>query len=226
MHMYLSAIMAGLLGICWVPHRAAYRYRFFDIDTDTDTTFRYRYQCDPYRDIHVPYYPEWGYSTLKSGELPSRAPHTTYCNCLCSNNVQWQLPQSLPGQCSHIKFLHFIGINRYFMVSRMIFYNIIVTFLSNTRCKYRFRVLFWVSFRYPGSVSGDIDIGSCNDMQPSKCHTIWNAVSVIFAVNITPGASCSTNILHPCYLQFPPPSWKMNALQLGKNFVGIAKKLI
>ena len=136
--------MAGLLGICWVPHRAAYRYRFFDIDTDTDTTFRYRYQCDPYRDIHVPYYPEWGYSTLKSGELPSRAPHTTYCNCLCSNNVQWQLPQSLPGQCSHIKFLHFIGINRYFMVSRMIFYNIIVTFLSNTRCKYRFRVLFWV----------------------------------------------------------------------------------
>ena len=144
MHMYLSAIMAGLLGICWVPHRAAYRYRFFDIDTDTDTTFRYRYQCDPYRDIHVPYYPEWGYFTLKSGELPSRAPHTTYCNCLCSNNVQWQLPQSLPGQCSHIKFLHFIGINRYFMVSRMIFYNIIVTFLSNTRCKYRFRVLFWV----------------------------------------------------------------------------------
>ena len=99
--------------------------------------------------IHIaismqPYYPEWGYSTLKSGELPSRAPHTTYWNCLCSNNVQWQLSQSLPGQCSHIKFLHFIGINRCFMVSRMIFYHIIVTFISNTRCKYRFRVSFWV----------------------------------------------------------------------------------
>ena len=99
----------------------------------------------------------------KSGELPSRAPHTAYCNCLCSNNVRWQLPQSLPGQCSHIKFLHFIGINRYFVVSRMVFYYIIVTFLSNTRCKYRFRVssiVLSVSFRYPGSVSGNIDTGS------------------------------------------------------------------
>ena len=168
MHMYLSAIMAGLLGICWVPHRAAYRYRFFDIDTDTDTTFWYRYQCDPYRDIHVPYYPEWGYSTLKSGELPSRAPHTTYCNCLCSNNVQWQLPQSLPGQCFTYQISSFYWNNPVFLwLAGWYFYNIIVTFLSNTRCKYRFRVLFLsVSFRYPGSVSGDIDIGSCNDMQP------------------------------------------------------------
>ena len=88
----------------------------------------------------LPYYPEWGYSGLKSGELPARAPHTAYCNCLCSNNVQRKLPQSLPGQCSHIKFPHFIGINWYFMVSRVIFCYIIVTFLSNIGCKYRFRV--------------------------------------------------------------------------------------
>ena len=95
--------------------------------------------------IHIaistkPYYPEWGYSALKSGELPSRAPHTAYCNCLCSNNVQRNLPQSLPGQYSHIKFPHFIGINWYFMASRGIFCYIIFTFLSNTGCKYRFRV--------------------------------------------------------------------------------------
>ena len=88
----------------------------------------------------LPYYPEWGYYGLKSGELPARAPHTAYCNCLCSNNVQRKLPQSLPGQCSHIKFPHFIGINWYFMVSRVIFCYIIVTFLSNIGCKYRFRV--------------------------------------------------------------------------------------
>ena len=84
------------------------------------------------------------YSASKYGELPSRAPHTAYCNCLCSNNVHRKLPQNLPGQCSHIKFPHFIGINWYFMVSRMIFCYIIVTFLPNTGCKYRFRVSFGV----------------------------------------------------------------------------------
>ena len=99
--------------------------------------------------IHItiftkPSYPELGYSALKSRELPSRAPHTAYCNCLCSNNVQRKLPQSLPGQYSHIKFPHFIGVNWYFMVSRVIFCYFIATFLLNTGCKYQFRISFGV----------------------------------------------------------------------------------
>ena len=146
-HSFVSWYLATNLRLFWwliLRNRAAYGYRFFDIDTNTDTTFRYRYQFDPYRDIHVTILSRVRLLYTENGELSSRAPHTTYCNCMCSKNVQWQLPQSLPGQCSHIKFLHFIGINRYFMVSTMIFYYIIVTFLSNTRCKYRFRVSFWV----------------------------------------------------------------------------------
>ena len=99
--------------------------------------------------IHItiftkPSYTELGYSALKSRELPSRAPHTAYCNCLCSNNVQRKLPQSLPGQYSHIKFPHFIGVNWYFMVSRVIFCYFIATFLLNTGCKYQFRISFGV----------------------------------------------------------------------------------
>ena len=58
--------------------------------------------------------------------------------------MERKLPLSLPGQCSLIKFPHFIGINWYFMVSRVLFCYIIVTFLSNTGCKYRFRVSFGV----------------------------------------------------------------------------------
>ena len=128
-----------------LPGRAAYRCRFFDTDTNTDTTFRYRYHFDPYHDTHITIlFRVRLYTALKSGELPSRAPHTAYCNCLCSNNVQRKLPQTLPGQYSHIKLPHFIGINWYFMVSRVIFCYIIVTFISNTGCKYQFKVSFGV----------------------------------------------------------------------------------
>ena len=131
--------------------------------------------------IHIaistqPYYPEWCYSALKSGELPSRAPHTAYCNCLCSNNVQGKLSQSLPGQCSHIKFPHFVGINWYFLVSRVIFCYIIVTFLSNTGRKYLFKVWFEVCHfdtldRYRVvSIPGSDRVTICS---PNQWACIW-----------------------------------------------------
>ena len=102
---------------------------FFDIDTNTDTTFRYRISIRSISRYPRNHIQKWGYSTLKSGELPSRAPHTTYCNCLCSKNVQWQLPTELARAVFTYQISSFYWNKPLFLcVSTMIFYYIIVNF--------------------------------------------------------------------------------------------------